>query len=467
MKEKPRRFVDARELEEARPVHVVWEITLACNLHCQHCGSRAGSKRASELSFEECRSIIDELKSLGTREITLIGGEAYLRKDWIEIIRCIRDHNIDCSLQTGGRGLTPERLKAAVMAGLQGCGLSIDGTAELHDRLRGVPGSFIGALKVLEAAKELNVVTSVNTQIGPSTPDLLPSLMEILIDKGVRNWQLQVTVAMGRAADNPELLLQPFEMQFLLPLIFDLSVEAERHGLNIQVGNNIGYFGPHERRWRRGVADRGHWIGCTAGTSTLGLEADGTVKGCPSLPTSDYAGGNVRSTALSQIWNESNALSINRSSVSAHLWGLCATCYYGPVCGGGCTWTAHSLFGRGGNNPYCYYRASQLAKIGLQETIHRIKQAPGKPFDYGEFSLVVVDLAGNPVSAQDVPPQIGPSPPTETSARAALVCCKKCDCFFWPQEKACPHCGDVDSAKQARAIMVAQNAQKILNQLQQ
>src|SRR5665213_1978905 len=67
------------------PVHVVWEITLACNLKCGHCGSRAGKRRANELSTSECLDVVRQLAAAGTREITLIGGEAYLRRDWLEI----------------------------------------------------------------------------------------------------------------------------------------------------------------------------------------------------------------------------------------------------------------------------------------------------------------------------------------------------------------------------------------------
>jgi MoaA/NifB/PqqE/SkfB family radical SAM enzyme len=59
------------------PVHVVWELTLACNLRCAHCGSRAGRPRSDELTTDEIRSIVAELAALGTREISLIGGEAF------------------------------------------------------------------------------------------------------------------------------------------------------------------------------------------------------------------------------------------------------------------------------------------------------------------------------------------------------------------------------------------------------
>jgi MoaA/NifB/PqqE/SkfB family radical SAM enzyme len=99
------------------PVHVVWEITLACNLKCGHCGSRAGKRRADELSTAECLDVVRQLAAAGTREITLIGGEAYLRRDWLEIAAEIARLGIHCGVQTGARGLTKERIAAAHAAG--------------------------------------------------------------------------------------------------------------------------------------------------------------------------------------------------------------------------------------------------------------------------------------------------------------------------------------------------------------
>src|SRR5947207_591668 len=142
----PRRYVTADDQAVRRPVHVVWELTLACNLKCAHCGSRAGHRRRDELTTAECLKLVCDIAALGARHVTLIGGEAYLRKDWLQIIQAIRDKGIDCTLQTGGRHLSPERIDAAIAAGLQGIGVSIDGMAALHDRLRGVKGSFAAAL---------------------------------------------------------------------------------------------------------------------------------------------------------------------------------------------------------------------------------------------------------------------------------------------------------------------------------
>ncbi len=55
---RPNRYVTASDRAAYRPVHVVWEITLACDLKCGHCGSRAGSKRTGELTTDECLQIV-------------------------------------------------------------------------------------------------------------------------------------------------------------------------------------------------------------------------------------------------------------------------------------------------------------------------------------------------------------------------------------------------------------------------
>ena len=151
----------------------------------------------------------------------------------------------------------------------------------------------------------------------------LPELMDLFIEAGAKNWQIQLTVAMGRAADHPELLLQPYELLELMPLLAELYQDAADRGLLLQPGNNIGYFGPYESLWRGSGDDRIYWTSCNAGENTLGIEADGTIKGCPSLPTTAYAGGNIRDLDLETIWWQTDELAINRTRTEQNLWGFC------------------------------------------------------------------------------------------------------------------------------------------------
>jgi len=110
---------EARPVDRStRPRYAVWEITLRCDLACRHCGSRAGRARPDELSTAECLDLVGQMADLGVREVTLIGGEAYLREDWLEIVGAIRARGMIATTTTGGRGMTKERALAAAEEGL-------------------------------------------------------------------------------------------------------------------------------------------------------------------------------------------------------------------------------------------------------------------------------------------------------------------------------------------------------------
>ncbi len=378
----------ARPVDRAsRPLYAVWEITLRCDLSCHHCGSRAGKPRQDELTTEEALRLVDDMATLGVTEVSLIGGEVYLRDDWAKIAERVVSRGMTCGIVTGGRGFTRERARIAVDAGVSGVSVSIDGHPPEHDALRGLAGSHARARLALENLAAEGMPRAVNTQINRKNLATIPGFFETLLPLGIYGWQVQFTVAMGRAADHPEVLLQPHDMLELLPMLASLKPRCEAEGIRLWPGNNIGYFGPLESVFR-GRMHKGHAEPCTAGKTTLGIEANGDIKGCPSLPSADYVGGNVREHSLQDIWERAEALRFTRERPRTELWGHCATCYYAENCMGGCTWTSHVLFARRGNNPYCHHRALELLERGLRERLVLVERAEGVPFDHGEFELI-------------------------------------------------------------------------------
>jgi radical SAM protein with 4Fe4S-binding SPASM domain len=383
---------EARPVDQRwRPIYAVWEITLRCDLACRHCGSRAGRTRPDELDTAEALDLVRQMAELGVKEVTIIGGEAYLRPDWLDIVRAVRAAGMQCTMATGGRGVTAELARRAKEAGLQSVSVSIDGLRDTHDTLRGVAGSWDAAFAALGHLRAAGIPVSANTQIGALSWRELPELFEKLVVAGIHSWQLQLTVAMGRAADEPHLLLQPWQLLEVMPMLARLKRRADEARVRIWPGNNLGYFGPYEAMFRGGLP-RGHLHSCGAGRASLGIEANGDIKGCPSLPTADYVGGNVRETSLRDIWERAAPLRFTRDRTVDDLWGLCRSCYYADECRSGCTWTSHVLFGRPGNNPYCHHRALELLRDGRRETVVRVREAEGKPFDQGLFELVVDDF---------------------------------------------------------------------------
>ena len=373
-----------------RPRYAVWELTLACTLACRHCGSRAGQARPREFSTEEALRVVRELAALGVREVTLIGGEAYLREDWEEIVVALNRRRIQTSVVTGGRGLTAERARRALKAGVASVSVSVDGLADGHDYLRGWKGSFDAAMGALDNLRAVGVPITANTQVNRVNFTELEPLCAVLLDRGVLAWQVQLTSALGRAADHPEILFQPYEILDVIPKIAALSQACATRDVDLAPGNNVGYFGPYEGTLRARSGTRSahsHWRGCTAGRETIGIESDGTLKGCPSLQTADYNAGNLLQQSAGEIWHRSAALKRHRAFSLENLWGFCRTCCYADTCRAGCHFTAHALLGRPGNMPYCYHRAETLAARGLRERLTLREAAPGRPFDNGLFDL--------------------------------------------------------------------------------
>jgi radical SAM protein with 4Fe4S-binding SPASM domain len=378
------------------PVYVVWEITMKCDQPCQHCGSRAGAARPSELSTEESMEVAESLGRLGAREVTLIGGEAYLRPDVFQIIEKLASLGIRVTMQTGGRAFTPDRARAFRDAGLEGLGVSIDGPARVHDKLRGNLGSYAAAIRALEAAGAVGMQLSANSQINRLNWELLPEVARELRKRNVEAWQVQLTGPMGRAADHPEWILEPYRVVDVIKSLAEIQREAVvewREGkagfFNIVPNNNIGYFGPYEQLLRsRPGSPETHFQGCIAGIYGMGIESDGTVKGCPTLPTASYGGGNVRDAKLEDLWETSPVIRFARDRTTDELWGFCKTCYYADVCRAGCSWTVHTTLGRRGNNPFCYHRVVELKKRGVRERLEHKAPAPNTPYDHGLFEIV-------------------------------------------------------------------------------
>lgn len=325
------------------------------------------------------------------REVTLIGGEAYLHPQLEDVVRVLAAGGVRATMQTGGRRVTPRMCRRLKDAGLSAIGVSIDGLEAVHESLRGVPGGFEACFETLKSAREAGLLISANTQINRENMHQLRDLAALLQESGVLAWQVQLTVPMGRAADRPEWIVQPWMVLEIVETLADIQREATREGVrfNVFAGNNIGYFGPHEAilRSRQG-ANTTHWNGCRAGMQVLGIEADGVVKGCPSLPTAPYDGGNLKDVSLQDIWDHAEELAFARDRSLDELWGFCRTCYYAETCRAGCSFTAHTTLGRRGNNPFCWYRADQLQRRGVRERLVQVEAAPGTPFDFGRFELV-------------------------------------------------------------------------------
>jgi MoaA/NifB/PqqE/SkfB family radical SAM enzyme len=133
------------------PFQVLVQVTNRCNLTCSFCDFWPnGAHPREELTTDDFRRLADQLAELGTFLISIEGGEPFVRKDLVEIVRAFGKHHVPL-LYTNGWYATEENVKALFEAGLAQVGVSIDyPEAERHDAKRGLKGCTERAWKAVD-----------------------------------------------------------------------------------------------------------------------------------------------------------------------------------------------------------------------------------------------------------------------------------------------------------------------------
>jgi len=348
-----------------KPRQAVWELTLRCNLRCRHCGSRAGRARDDELTLEEMLRVADELAELECRFVTLSGGEPLMRPEWPLIAERLISHGVTVGMISNGVLFDDEAARTAKRVGLETVAFSVDGFRESHEYQRRVPGQWEQVLAALARCTQHAITPGVVTTINNRNLPELSALRAFLREHGVERWQLQFATPTGNMSDNQSLMVAPSDYLTAVPLIAEMCADDELPV--VYPSHNVGYFGPHEEKLRRQQSKLPVWTGCTAGCSVIGIESNGNVKGCLSLPSAcngvdEFIEGNLRDKSLREIWEGKDAFAYNRQFTVERLGGFCRTCPYGEICRGGCTWTTWAGHGPVRDNPYCYFRQLEEQK---------------------------------------------------------------------------------------------------------
>jgi radical SAM protein with 4Fe4S-binding SPASM domain len=357
-----RRYIEERL--GYKPRVCVWELTLACNSRCLHCGSFAGRPREDELDTKEALDLVRQLRELGCERISLSGGEPLLRKDWHVIGEAIVKEGMAAGMISNGLAFDREAARAAAGFGIEGVSFSIDGLEPTHERTRTIPRSFSRVMKAVETALAENIPVCCVTHVNKWNIRELTAMHRMLREAGVCTWKVQLSNPAGEMAACRDLVLQPEDLLHLLPALWDLRTSGLPF---LEISDSIGYYGSYERllrkTWRKELP---FWMGCNAGMRAIGVESNGNIKGCLALPSkrhgsTQFLEGNIRLTSLAEIWNNPEGFAYNRRFTVDQLEGFCRTCQYAEICRGGCRWTALSNCGTYLENRYCYHRVWTLS----------------------------------------------------------------------------------------------------------
>src|SRR5262249_14107093 len=191
-------FLRAKDGRAGRlPQGLVYEATMRCNLHCEFCYvgdllNLEGEWR-QELPIETLKRAFPDEDGL---QVSFTGGEIFMRKDILDVMDVFREKGYVCGyLTTNGTIISEERAEAladlASKGFLKHISVSIDGPGEMHDKARGVKGTFertSAGLRRLQAAakrKHAPLRISVNTTVAHETLDALTEMVDVAQSLGV------------------------------------------------------------------------------------------------------------------------------------------------------------------------------------------------------------------------------------------------------------------------------------------
>lgn len=262
-------------------LRVLFEITKRCNLRCYHCYV-AGP--GDELGTERVLTLLDEFAAEGCMNVTLTGGEVGLREDFVSIARGVKQRRMTLSVLTNGTAFSEEQLAGLVAAKPHAVSVSIYGsTAEGHEKVTGVPGSFARSLATVRYLQERGVRCDIHSVLMQGTFDEFPNIIAMADDIGCR-YRFDPNVAPRANGDIGVLEHRVSIAQLRDFYMYHFLQDKTREGRLASEPGEVP---------SRAAGN------CGAGITAAYVESNGDVYPCMGLPPSV---GNVACTPFAEVW---------------------------------------------------------------------------------------------------------------------------------------------------------------------
>jgi radical SAM protein len=340
------------------PLNIYWEMTQACALACRHCRAEAvPNAHPNELSFEEGVAFLRQIPQFGepSPQLILTGGDPLKRSDLYELIDEARRLGIGVSITPAATpALTREVLVKLKEHGVEGLGLSLDGsTAERHDSIRGVPGTFDRTMQAIRWAQELEMPLQVNTLAAAETAADVPAIYQLLTPFAVSRWSLFFLISVGRGKvlqplspeDGEGLMGWIYETSLIAPFTVATTEAPSYRRVALDRMRATGLTGDEIKR---SGAYRG--FGIRDGHGIMFVSNTGDI--CPAgfLP---LVVGNVRTDRVVDIYR--NASTFQALHDPTQFEGRCGYCEYHALCGGSRARAYEATGDPLASDPFCNY----------------------------------------------------------------------------------------------------------------
>ncbi len=287
----------ARLLNKRMPLFISWHVTFRCNQECPYCG--AWRLEYPELGTSEVLERVDRVCEMGARWITYSGGEPLVRGDIAEIISHTKAKGVRVFVNTNGI-LLPA--KVAELRCVDRITLSLDGSAEVQDRLRGT-GSFKQVMDAIEACHDNDLPVALLCLLTKYSLDSVDEVIDIASRHGSRVMFQPATQLQAYSNDANPLAAPVAEYRNIIRKLIDYKKQGA------PISNSVAGL-KHLAKWPSPTR-----IFCPAGVLTCCVEPDGRLVTCdemqrafldggdPAGPTDEHEFKNLpRPSPCSQCW---------------------------------------------------------------------------------------------------------------------------------------------------------------------
>jgi MoaA/NifB/PqqE/SkfB family radical SAM enzyme len=299
------------------PPFLVLFINSICNMKCEHCFYWRNLNQRDDMTKDEIFALS---RSLGRIEnLNLSGGEPFLRKEFSDICRQFIRHNGVRQIYVPTNGWYRQKTIQAITETLQEseldlfvAELSLDGTAEFHDKFRVADGAFARAMETYDALAELQkkdprlrihaISTATNVNV-----DEIRKLTTYLYDRCPEMEHHNLALIRGDRK-NPA-LVTPDPRQYA-----ELYEYIRRLWLPRETGRYGAIVEPM-LQWAKmeTLAKRTQVVPCRAGVLTAVVSANGDVSVCELHEPI----GNLKQHSFQEIWNSEPAERL-RTAIAAN-----------------------------------------------------------------------------------------------------------------------------------------------------
>ncbi len=357
---------------DKKPV-VVWNITRGCNLKCVHCYAQAKAVGGpDELTTDEGLALIDDLAAFGAPVMLFSGGEPLVRPDLTTLIRRAVGNGMRAVISTNGTLIDQEKAAELKDLGLSYVGISLDGLRDIHDRFRGVPGTFDLAVAGIRNCQEAGLKVGLRFTINKRNATEIGPIFDLLEELGVPRICFYHLVYSGRGSALIKEDLDHEETRQAVDLIIDRTRDLHDRGKPTEVLTVDNHAdGPYlyQRMLREGSArapevlellqmnegnNSGRGIGCVSWDGQV--HADQFWR--------NHVFGNVRERPFSRIWNDGSIeLLAKLKNKKEHVTGRCSRCRWLDICGGNFRARAEAATGDiWAPDPACYLSDEEIAR---------------------------------------------------------------------------------------------------------